>query len=153
MSATPSPVALASTKPAPARLRRRWFQFSLQTLLIGTLVIATGLWVAYSSEPVVEAGYSVPLLLVNVPAGLKVSGEIPAAVLLRVRGRLARLRRFEPGELSVTADCSQARLGAQTVNLAPNMVRVPYGAEIVGITPPLIEISLVSGSAPRAQRK
>jgi hypothetical protein len=122
-------------------------------LKVSALAIALALWVAYTSEPVVEAGYSAPLLLVNVPAGLRVTGEIPAAVLVRVRGHLARLRGVEPGELSVSADCSQTRAGSQLVNLAPNMVRVPYGAEIVGITPAQIEISLVPGSAPLSERK
>jgi YbbR domain-containing protein len=134
------------------RFLRRLFLNHLG-LKISALVIATGLWIAFNSEPVVETGFSAPLLLVNVPAGMQVTSDVPAAVLLRVRGRLARLRRFEPGELSVSADCSQAHAGSQVVKLAPYMVRVPYGAEIVGIAPPQIDISLVSGSAPATGRK
>jgi hypothetical protein len=134
------------------RVLRRIF-FSHAGLKASALLISVGLWVAYTSEPVVEAGYSAPLLMVNLPAGLKISGEVPSAVLLRVRGRLNRLRTFQSGEMSVRADCSQTRPGTQTVYLGPNMVRVPYGAEIVGITPPEIEISLVPASAPRPQRK
>jgi hypothetical protein len=134
------------------RILRRIF-LSHAALKISALVISLGLWVAYTSEPVVEAGYSAPLLLVNVPAGLKITGEIPAAVLLRVRGRLNRLRSFRPGEMSVRADCSQTHPGTQTVYLGPNMVQVPYGAEIIGITPPELEISLMPNSPPRPQRK
>ena len=122
-------------------------------LKASALAIALALWVAYSFEPVVETGYSAPLMLVNVPPGLEVAGEVPATVRLRVRGRLARLRRLAPGDVSVSADCSQARAGSQLVKLAPNMVGAPYGAEIVGITPPEIEISLVPGSAPLPERK
>jgi len=121
-------------------------------LKIGALAIALALWAAYTSEPVVETGYSAPLLLVNVPAGLEVEGEVPATVRLRVRGRLARLRRLGPGEVSVNADCSLARAGRQVVKLAPNMAGVPYGTEIVGVTPSEIEISLVPGSAPPPER-
>jgi hypothetical protein len=87
-----------------------------------------------------------------VPAGLQVEGEVPSAVLLRLRGRLGRLRRVEPAELSVSADCSQARAGRQVVMLAPNLINLPYGADVVGITPPQIEISLVAASAPAPQR-
>jgi hypothetical protein len=122
-------------------------------LKASALVIALALWVAYSSEPVVETGYSAPLMLVNVPAGLEVVGEVPATVRLRVRGRLARLRRLASGDVSVSADCIHARAGSQLVKLAPNIGGVPYGAEIVGITPPEIEISLVPGSAPPPERK
>jgi hypothetical protein len=121
-------------------------------LKVSALAIALALWAAYYSEPVVETGYSAPLLLVNVPAGLEVAGEVPATVRLRLRGRLARLRRLAPGDVSVSADFSLARAGSQIVKLAPNMAGVPYGAEIVDITPPEIEISLVAGSAPQPER-
>ena len=131
-------------------LRRIFLQYA--GLKLSALVIATALWVAYSSEPVVETGYSAPLLLVNVPPGMQVMGEVPSAVLLRLRGRLGRLRRVDPAELSVTADCSQARPGQQFVRLTPYMVSVPYGADIVGITPPQIQISLIPASAPLAER-
>lgn len=36
-------VALSSTKAAPAKHCRRWLQFSLRTLMIATVLIATGL--------------------------------------------------------------------------------------------------------------
>jgi hypothetical protein len=121
-------------------------------LKVSALAIALALWAAYNSEPVVETGYSAPLLLVNMPDGLEVEGEVPATVRLRVRGRLARLRRLAPGEVSVSADCSLARAGSQRVKLEPNMAGVPYGTEIVGVTPPEIEISLVPGSAPPPER-
>jgi hypothetical protein len=131
-------------------LRRIFLQHA--GLKLSSLVIATALWVAYNSEPVVETGYNAPLLLVNVPPGLQVSGEVPSSVLLRLRGRLSRLRRVDPAELTVSADCSQTGPGKQSVRLAPNMVSVPYGADIVGIAPPEIEISLVPASAPSAER-
>ncbi len=134
------------------RVLRRLF-LSHPGLKASALLISLGLWVVYTSEPVVEAGYSAPLLLVNVPAGLKISSEIPSAVLIRLRGRLNRLRSFQASELSVRADCSQTSVGTQTVYLGPNMVRVPYGAEIVGITPPEIEISLMPASATLPRRK
>lgn len=131
-------------------LRRIFLQHA--ALKLSSLVIATALWVAYNSEPVVEARYSAPLLLVNIPPSLQVTGEVPSYVLLRLRGRLGRLRRVDRAELSVTADCSQARPGHQVVRLSPNLVGVPYGADIVGIAPPQIEISLVPASAPLPER-
>ena len=134
------------------RFLRRLFLNHLG-LKISALIIATGMWVAFNSAPVVEAGYNAPLLLVNVPAGLRVAGEVPASVLLRVRGRLAQLRRIEPGELSVSADCSQSHAGNQIVKLAPYMVRVPTGGEILDITPSQISIALVPASPPAGQSK
>lgn len=121
-------------------------------LKISALAIATVLWAAYNSAPIVETGYNAPLLLVNVPPGLEVTGEVPSSVLLRLRGRLGRLRRVTAAELSVSADCRQARAGSQLIRLAPNMVSSPNGPEIVSITPPQIEVSLVSASAPSPAR-
>jgi hypothetical protein len=129
------------------RLLRRIF-LNHAGLKMSSLVIATALWVAYNSEPIVETGYSAPLLLVNVPPALQVNGSVPSSVLLRLRGRLGRLRRVDPAELAVSADCSNTAPGKQFVRLTPNMVNVPYGADIVAITPPQIEISLVPASAP-----
>jgi hypothetical protein len=130
-------------------LRRIFLQHA--GLKLSSLVIASALWLAYNSEPVVETAYSAPLLLVNVPPGLQVTGEVPSAVFLRLRGRLGRLRRVDPAELSVSADCAEAHPGTQLVTLAPNMVNVPYGADIISITPAQIEISLVPASAPWSQ--
>jgi YbbR domain-containing protein len=131
-------------------LRRIFLQHT--GLKISALVIAAALWVAYNSEPVAETAYSAPLLLVNVPPGLRVTGEVPSTVLLHLRGRLGRLRRVNPDELSVRADCSQAHAGNVSVMLTPNMIAAPDGADIVGITPPQVEISLVSASAPSPAR-
>ena len=116
------------------------------------LVIAAALWVAYNSEPVVETGYSAPILLVNVPPGLEVAGEVPAAAVLRLRGRLGRMRRIDPTGISVSADCSQARAGTQFVPLMPNVASTSNSPEIVSVIPPQIEISLVSASAPSSAR-
>ncbi len=132
------------------RLLRRIF-LHYPALKLSSLLIATALWIAYNSEPVAEIGYSAPLLLVNVPPGLQITGDVPSSVVLRVRGRLSRLRRVDPAELSVSADCSQVGAGNQSVSLAPDMVTVPYGADVVSMTPSQIEISLVPASAPTPQ--
>ena len=105
-------------------------------------MIATGLWVAYNSEPMVEGSYNVPLLLENIPPGLHVAGEAPPTVLVRLRGRVGRLRPLNPSELSVSANFYNAHAGSQTVTLVPN------DPDVVGISPAQLEFSLVSASAP-----
>ena len=111
-------------------------------LKISALVIATALWAAYNSEPLVESSYNVPLLLENVPAGLQVAGDVPAAVQVRVRGRQGRLRPRDLSELNVIADFTHAHAGIQPVELVTN------DPDVVDISPARVEFSLVSASAP-----
>jgi hypothetical protein len=114
-------------------------------LKISALLIAVALWVVYNSQPVVEASYSVPLLLENVPPGLQVAGEVPSTVLVRLRGRLGRMRPLNSGELSVSANFYNAHAGFLTVQLVPN------DPDIVGVSPAQLQFSLVSASAPQPQ--
>lgn len=132
-------------------LRRIFLQNTM--LKIGAVLIATALWVAYNSEPVAETSYSVPLLLVNVPPGLDVSGEVPSFVLLRLRGHLGRMRPLNPTEINVSADCTQAHAGTQLIRLTANLVNAPNNPEVVNIAPPQIEVSLVAASAPSRAHK
>jgi hypothetical protein len=118
------------------------------SLKVSALAISLTLWAAYTSEPLVEAGLNAPLVLVNVPSGLEVAGDVSTAVRVRVRGRSILLRRLETGDLSVRVDCTQARAGSQLVQLVPGMADVPYGVEVVEIMPSEIQVTLVSGSAP-----
>ena len=114
-------------------------------LKLSALLIATALWVVYNSQPVVEASYSVPLLLENVPPGLQVAGEVPSTVLVRLRGRLGRMRPVNPDELSVSANFYNAHAGVLTVPLLPN------DPNIVGVSPAQLQFSLVPASAPQPQ--
>ena len=110
-------------------------------LKISAILIATAVWVAYNSEPLVEGSYSVPLLLENIPPGLQVTGDVPSTILVRIRGRLSRMRLLNPRELSVSADFYNAHAGSLTVQLTPN------DPDIVSISPSQLRFSLVSASA------
>ena len=134
------------------RLLRRLL-FANMGLKITALVISTGLWVVFNSQPMVEAAYSAPLVLVNVPSDLTIAGQVPLTVQMRVRGRLGRLRRLEPAELSASADCGQGHPGSQMVNVTPSAAYLPNGAEVVSITPAQIEISLVPSLPSAGQGK
>jgi hypothetical protein len=117
-------------------------------LKIVSLLIALALWGTYNAEPFVETGYSAPILLKNIPPGLQVAGEVPAAAVLRIRGRLGLMRRIDPTGISVSADCSAAVAGIDVIRLTPNIATASNSPEIISINPPQIEISLVSASSP-----
>ncbi len=112
------------------------------------LAISCSLWVAYTSEPFADVGYNVPLAFINVPPGLALGDDAPNAVHVRLRGRTGLLRRLTPADLNFSVDLGNAKAGTVPVHLKPDMVRVPYGTEVVLITPAQFRITLVTSRTP-----
>ena len=72
--------------------------FGLKVVAIGLAVL---LWLAVAGEETVERGLRVPLELQQLPAGVELSGEIPTAVDVRVRGASGTLSRIGPGDVVI----------------------------------------------------
>jgi diadenylate cyclase len=123
-------------------LFRNWVLHNWHFKLIA-LLAAFLLWSTYTSEPAAEVAYIVPLEFRNVPAHLELSGDTPAQVRLRVRGRSALLRRLSPADLGVFVDLAGAQPGELRIELTPDMVETPYGATVVRIAPAEFRLSLV----------
>ena len=112
------------------------------------LAISFFLWGTYAAQPMAEAGYEVPIVFVNVPGGLTISSDTPSTVQLLVRGRAALIRRLGPANLGFTVDLARANPGETRIPLTSEMADVPYGTEVVRITPPELRLTLVATSAP-----
>ena len=124
-------------------LFRNWVLHNWHFKLIA-LLAAFLLWSTYTSEPAAEVAYVVPLEFRNVPAHLELSGDVPAQVRLRVRGRSALLRRLSPADLAVSVDLGDAQPGEMLIRLTPDRVETPYGATVVRIAPAEFRLSLVA---------
>lgn len=114
------------------------------------LALSFLLWAAYTSEPVVEVGYQVPLEIVSIPRDLEVSNDVPAQIYVRLRGRSALLRHITPADVDVHADLSHAQVGDMVLDLTGDAVRAPYGAHVVRITPSRIHLVLTPRHTGRA---
>lgn len=123
------------------RILREWVlnNWGLKLLALGLSFL---LWATYTSEPVVEVGYQVPLELVGIPANLEVSSDMPAQIYVRLRGRSALLRRITAVDLDIHAELSHAHVGENLIVLEGNAVRVPYGAQVVRLSPSQIRVVL-----------
>jgi YbbR domain-containing protein len=99
------------------------------------LVLAVLLWMIVSGEETVERGLRVPLELQQVPAGLELTGEVPATVDVRVRGASGTLSRVSTGDVVAVLDLRSARSGRRLFPLTPDQVRVPFGVEVVQVQP------------------
>src|SRR6202030_2112483 len=129
------------------RLLRRMFVHNLGLKLLA-LAISFSLWASYTAEPFADVGYNVALAFVNVPPGLALGDDAPNAVHVRLRGRTGLLRRLTPADLNLSVDLAGAHSGPMQVNLTTEMVRVPYGTEVVLITPSQFRIALVTSATP-----
>ena len=116
------------------------------------LAISFLLWATYTAEPYAEVGFLVPLEFTTMPPQLEISGDVPNAVRIRVRGRSALLRRMIPADLNLRLDMKDGKEGTMTVDFTPKMVGAPFGVTVVQVIPEQIHVTLVPrhGPAPPA---
>jgi YbbR-like protein len=129
----------------------RWLRkyiFANAGLKLLALGISFFLWVTYTSEPYAEVGFQVVLEFINVPPQLEISGDVPTAVDVRVRGPSALLRRLTPSDLTLRIDLKNAPAGGTLVRITPGMVGAPYGAAVVRVSPDAFHVTLVPRTGP-----
>ena len=111
---------------------------------IGLKLLALGLgvllWMVVSGEATVERVLRVPLELQRFPAGLELQTEAPSNVDVRVRGGSGTLSRLSPADIVAVVDLNGARAGQRLFHVTPNQVRVPFGVEIVQISPSTVAL-------------
>ncbi len=113
-----------------------------------SVVIAFFLWATYTGEPAAEVGFQVPLEFRNLPDTLEISGDVPAQIYVRVRGRASRLRELTSHDFSIPLDLAGARPGEKFIRINDDVVDEPLGTEVVRITPDSVRLVLV----PRGSR-
>ena len=125
-----------------ARIRK--LIFGNWVLKLFSLGIAILLWTAYTAEPMAEIGYQVPIEFYNLSPDLEISGDVPAQVYVRVRGRSVLLRRLTPADLGVRVDLAGKTAGETTVQFALDQIAPRYGATVVRISPARLRLHLVT---------
>ena len=122
-------------------MNRDW-SFRNVGLMLLSLATAVLLWMVVSGENIVERGLRVPLELQQLPAGLELAGDVPSTVDVRVRGGSDTLSRVGPGDVVAVLDLRSARAGHRLFPLTPAQVRVPFGVDVVQITPSAVAMVL-----------
>lgn len=111
-----------------------------------SLALALLLWMVVAGEEIVERGLRVPLELQQMPLGVEVLGDIPTTVDVRVRGGSGTLSRVGAGDVVAVLDLRAARPGRRLFPLTPDQVRVPFGVEVVQVTPSAVAMAFESSS-------
>ena len=113
---------------------------------LGLKLVALGLaillWFAVAGEPFVERGLRAPLEFQNIPEGFALLGEVPSTVDVRLRGASALLGGLNSSDVVAVVDLGSAQSGRRLVHLSPDEVRVPFGVEVVQVSPSTIPLAL-----------
>jgi len=111
---------------------------------LGLKIVALGfgvlLWMLVSGEATVERVLPVPLELQQFPAGLELQTQAPSTVEVRVRGGSETLSRLSSSDIVAAVNLQGARSGQRLFHVTPPQVRVPFGVEIVQITPSTVAL-------------
>ncbi len=107
-----------------------------------SIVLATLLWMTISRQANSEIGISIPLEYRNIPSQLEVIGDTTDMVEVRLRGPATLIREMTPQDISATIDLADAATGEKIVQLTPKNVRIPFGIEIVRVSPSQVRLSL-----------
>lgn len=114
--------------------------FANLPLKLVSLLVAGVLWLAVSGQSTVERNVQVPIEYRNVPEGMEIVGDPPGTVDVRLRGSSGNLGRVVAGDVVAALDLTNARPGMRIFNLQPTDVRVPFGVEVVQVTPPTVSL-------------
>ena len=137
----------AAREVAALKGRANVWPFRHLGLKLLSVALAVLLWMVVSGEETVERGLRVPLELQQVPAGLELLGEVPATVDVRVRGASGTLSRVGTGDVVAVLDLHGAQSGRRLFPLTPDQVRVPFGVEVVQVTPSAVAMAFEASAS------
>lgn len=117
--------------------------FSLKLLAV---VIAVLLWLSVTDERIIERGFQVPLEFENVPRALRIAGDSPDALRVRLRGPADAVGGVEPDDLAAVLDLSGRQPGRHAFDMLAGRVRTPPGVEVTSVVPETVELLLEQAS-------
>jgi YbbR domain-containing protein len=99
------------------------------------IAVALGLWFTVAGEETVERNLAVPLELQNRSDQLELVGTMPTTIHVRVRGRAGIVSQLDPGAVRAMLDLTSAKAGRRYFALSRRQVRVPFGVDVVEVSP------------------
>jgi YbbR domain-containing protein len=123
----------------PSLFKRVFVQnFSVKVI---SLLLAIGLWLVVSRDPVGEVELHVPIEFRNVPQNLEIDSASFTEAQVRVRGPGRLIHRLRSTDVRAEIDLATVRPGSRTFDLTSRNVRVPQDLEVVQIIPSQFQLS------------
>ncbi len=82
----------------------------------------------------------VPLQFKNLSPAMSLIGDTVDAVNVRLRASDTILNTLSTGQIDISLDLSNVTYGEQYIPLTFDKIRVPFGAEVIKVTPPTIRL-------------
>jgi len=108
-----------------------------------SLALATALWAQVARTPTSEIGVAVLLEYQNFPLKTEVYGDTTNRAEVRLRGPSSLLRTVAAEDVSLSVDVGGMAMGQEkVVALTPDLVRAPFGVEVVRINPARVRLTV-----------
>jgi YbbR domain-containing protein len=107
-----------------------------------SLALAVMLWMTVATQTSSEIGMDLPIEYRNIPKDLEVTGDAINVVHVRLRGASNVIRGISAEDISTTLDLADIVPGEKTVPLTAQNVSVPFGVEVVRVSPARIQLNL-----------
>lgn len=110
-------------------------------LKLVSLILAVGLWLAVTRNPIGEVPVSVPIEFHHIPNNLEIVSEKIPEAQIRVRGPERMIRRVTSGDVHVEIDLAGVKPGERTFDLTAQQVREPRELEVVQVVPSQVHLT------------
>lgn len=122
-------------------------------LKLVSLLLAVGLWLALSRDPVSQVAVDVPIEMRNLPVGLEISSEHIPQVQVRLSGPERIIHRLLPSDVHAHIDLARAQAGERSFELSANDVHYPNGLHVEQIIPSGLHLNFDSKATRQVQIK
>jgi len=100
-----------------------------------SIVLAVGLWLAVSRDPVAEVAVDVPIEFHNIPQNLEISSENVPRAQIRLRGPERMVHRIQPADVYAEIELAGIKPGERTFDLTAQQIHQPSELEVVQVVP------------------
>lgn len=116
-------------------------------LMAVSLLAALSFWFLVTVREKIEVGYLVPLVFEKIPPGLALDGTPLGSVYVRLRGSRHTVENILPQQLQARVDLAGAGTGSNFVQITPQMVLLPRGVTLLGISPSYLDLKFLARAA------
>jgi hypothetical protein len=104
------------------------------------VVLALAMWLFVMSKGQTEVSLVAPLVLENVPEGLRVTESGSQKVVLSIKGRNRFVEKLNPEKVRVSLDLSDITKGRNKLTIDRDDVDLPLSLSVVSIVPTSVNI-------------